>query len=252
MLIAVCLALASLSQDAPVAELPSGAQPLTLTASQIMARVHARAQANAIARNGIAWVKTKTVFDVENSTGEHVHETITWNMWVRDGVTWQQKMSKNGKPVKNGKPEPPDANLAAGLIEWYRYRLDEKPIQPEPGTGVSSWVIHFAPNGNANPKGTMEEVASRMQGVMYIDEHGFWIRSASGLLSEPYRKKVFLVPVATAQSVTFSLTQAEELGAVMTNHLEVRFRYSVLGSETTQRHEYSYDRFSLDNPAPAP
>lgn len=218
-----------------------------LTAAQVMQRVEARAKANAQVREGISWVKTKIVYDIGGEQGDRVKETLTWRMWVRDGITWQQLMSKNGKP-KNGKPEPPDANLAAGLITWYDFRLDEKPLQPEPDTGVPCWVIRFTPSGKSNPDGLMEEVASRMSGTMYVDEHGFWIRSASGKLTEPYRK--FLV--INAQRVKFSLNQTEELGAVFTYKLEVEFLYSVFGSDSAQRQEFSYSQFALQTQAPPP
>lgn len=226
---------------------PAPAEVLPLTAEQVMQRVEARAKANGPLREGIAWVKSKTVYDVGDVRGDHVREALTWRMWVQDGITWQQLMSKNGKP-KNGKPEPPDANLAAGLITWYTFRLDEQPLQPEPGTGILCWVIHFAPSGKGKPHGIMEEVASRMRGVMYIDERGFWIRSAAGDLPEPYRK--FLV--INAQRVQFSLRQSEVLGAVVTHSLEVRFLYSVLGSNSAQRHEYSYQQFTLMTQTPPP
>ncbi len=242
MFLTVLALLASLS-DAPAA---GPTTPPALTVQQVMERVHARARANEIVRNGIAYIKHKTVFDVDEA-GERVHESLVWRMWIRDNVTWQQMTTKNGKP-RNGKPEPPDANLAAGLISWYTFRLDEKPIQPEPKSGIPCWVVHFTPSGQGTPNGLMEEVASRMKGTMYVDSHGFWIRSASGSLPEPYRK--FLV--INAQRVNFTLVQSEELGAVITRKLDVQFWYSVLGSNSAQRHEYVYESFTLDVPAPAP
>jgi hypothetical protein len=216
-----------------------------------MDRVHARARANAVARDGLAWVKTKTVYDVEDLHGEHVHEMATWRMWAKTNTTWQQLTSKNGKP-KNGKPEPPDANLAAGLITWFTYRLDAIPIQPEPGTGIPCWVVHFSPSGQGKPDGLMEEVASRMKGTMYIDENGFWIRSAAGELAEPYQKKFLGVPVGTAQKVNFTLGQREALGAVITHRLSVTFTYSTILGARSERHQYAYTDFSFNVPAPAP
>lgn len=251
MLFAILL-LAAVPETVPTPE-PSPA----LTAGDIIDRVRTRNGANALAREGLAWTKTEITTDIDDSRKEgepgreRVKETEVWRMWARGGQIWQRRIWRNGKPDKaDRKPEHPKADLSGGLLSWYTYRLAEPPLQKEDGTACEAgtpccWALLFTPSGDAKTHGLAEEVAARLEGTMYIDEHGFWLRSAAGHLSQPYQKKVLFVSVASAGSVEMKLEQAEQLGAVMLRRLSLTFHYSFLLVGSAERDEIIYSDFGL-------
>ncbi|HXV26874.1 MAG TPA: hypothetical protein VD862_02545 [Candidatus Paceibacterota bacterium] len=216
-----------------------------MTPDDIVARVASRGEANIALRDGLAWTKTETV--TETGTGRVKRQTV-WDVWYRDGATYQRKVRENGVLIHNAKTEKPDPDFGTTLGSLYRYELDDVPLQADPVSGRLCWVLRYRPSSDAQPDGDKEKVAALMSGTFYVDARGFWIRYATGSLTERYRKKVMFVPVGTAHSVDFTLEQAEVLGAVMTQRVHLRYHYSVVSVDTYEERVIGFSDFRMMPP----
>ena len=197
---------------------------LPMTAARIIERVAKRSAANTIAREGLAWTKTEITYDT-GRTPERRKSKKAWDIWITDGVTWQQKVAENDRVIENQVTERQIPDFTASLASLYRYELAYPPLQKDPVSGAMCWAVRFSPSPGAQPSGIKEEVAGLLTGTMYIDEHGYWIRYAEGKLSKQHSVALVL---GRAHELSFTLQQIEELGAVMPNRITLRYRYSAL------------------------
>jgi len=221
---------------------------LPMTAMRIIERVKARSAANHVAREGLRWKKTEWVYDLKDPDAQRLKQHMVWDVWFSHGLFWQQKVSHNGRIIPDPKKEQPPPDITMTLATLFQYSLAAPPIQPDPVSGRPCWVVKFAPSPDAQPNGTNEEVIGLLSGVIYVDEHGFWIRSASGKLQREYEKK-YIISFGKASELNFTVEQVEELGAIMTHRVTLRYRYRKLFRNTNERREIVSSDFQfLDMP----
>lgn len=216
---------------------PESSDPRELIRSAIQVTKDSRSE---MERQKIVYVKTRTMLNLRESPPA-VTDTRYWNMWYRDGASWQRLYEVNGTELADEPLENPGPDAAEYLPERFDYAWAHPIVQDV--DGHPCYAISFRPRRSGpKPQSREELVLSRMAGMVYVDRDKGFIRRLEGELPEPFRHKL----VSKVNSVVFRFRQRLQNDLVVFDEMVLEINYAVLGFEFHERYTYSYHNYRPD------
>ena len=170
----------------------------------------------------VEFLKDRYKEDTSDALDIHLEETVVSLVRTNGRQKTEQKLMKNGKPVRNSKPSPSELDLSRLLSDRFLFSMaDPCPVNI---AGSDHWAIHFEPRPGLPEGDDLEEkLLNHLAGILYVDKERWFLRHATARLAEPFNQDV----IGTVEEGSINLEQQEFAGVVVQRYVVVDIAYTI-------------------------